>query len=137
MYDKLQLFWEAQRLHSKLYSFYASSDTSIVGVISGPVSTYNYYVYRIYNPAYRSEIRKLNSNGALIWSTDFQYQSAVKSMTIDSTESTLYLATFTTPVIVVAFKTSDGTIITSYSMYVVFAKLLQKIYIWIEIRLEL
>ena len=64
----------------------------------------------------RSEIRKIDLSGTLVWSTDFEYRPTVKSMTIDSTESSLYLATYSSPVIVASFMTSTGTVITSYSM---------------------
>ena len=56
-------------------------------------------------------VRKVNVDGSQAWQAAFVFTPILKSMTVDSAEQNLYLASSSNPIVVVWLATSNGSIV--------------------------
>ena len=89
-------------------SFNGYVSSSIYQVVGGPVSLNLYYLY--YFSTY-TVIRRIGTDDTLKWMAAIVFNGYGKRIAIDSTEQNLYVWDFGTPLNVVKFQTSDGTIL--------------------------
>ena len=89
-------------------SFNGYASSSIYQVVGGPVSLNLYYLY--YFSTY-TVIRRIGTDDTLKWMAAIVFNGYGKRIAIDSTEQNLYVWDFGTPLNVVKFQTSDGTIL--------------------------
>ena len=90
------------------FSGYASTYT--LNVASGPVSSSLYYLYQIQTPN-NWGIRKTNSDGSLAWMAVLSFFPIMKSLSVDTLEQYVYVASWTNPLDVTRLGADTGAIV--------------------------
>ena len=93
-------------------SFSTYTSTTTFNVVLGPVSASLYYLYQISFPS-KWVIRKTNPDGSLAWMAALSPQPIVKSLSVDTLEQHVYVASKTNPLDVVRLGTGTGSIVDS------------------------
>ena len=101
---------------SEQCTFSGFSNIEHYGVAVGPVSSSLYYSYRIYSPSNYSAVRKVNVSGSQTWIASFAFYSLVKCLSVDAAEQSVYLASFTNPLMVIRLAASDGSILNQHQL---------------------
>ena len=96
------------------FSGYTTTQTS--GIAVGPVSNSLYYLYSIYTPISTAAVRKVDSSGSQTWMASFALEPIAKSLSVDATEQSVYIASFTNELVVLKLATSDGSIVTQHQL---------------------
>ena len=58
----------------------------------------------------------MDASGSQIWLTLFPFDQIYKSLSVDAAEQSVYLASYTSPLIVIKLATSNGSIITQHQL---------------------
>ena len=97
---------------SEQCSFSGYAITSTYNVALGPVSASLYYSYNLYNnPNYMWVVRKINSDGSLAWIAALSFQQIIKSLSVDTLEQYVYVASRTSSLDVVRLGAGTGSIV--------------------------
>ena len=94
-------------------SFNGISSAQIYQVVEGPVSLNLYFSYYFSSD---TVIRRIGTDGTLQWMAAIIFGSYGKRMVIDSTEQNLYVWDVGSPLNIVKFQTSDGTIVDAHTL---------------------
>ena len=92
-------------------SFSGYSDTQTYNVALGPVSASLYYLYFIDTPSNNWAIRKVNPDGSLAWMAALKFWSLLKSLSVDTLEQHVYVASISDPLDVVRLGAGTGAIV--------------------------
>ena len=60
-------------------------------------------------------MRKIDSNGTLLWTSAYSYQPDIKSLSVDSLEQNVYFGVYSFNYIVVMMKAFDGDIVNIHT----------------------
>ena len=101
---------------SEQCTFSGFSSFETYGVAGGPVSNSLYYLYRLYTPTLNAAVRKVDTSGSQTWLASFAFYSSLKSLSVDAAEQSVYLASFTNPIMVVRLAASDGSIVSQHQL---------------------
>ena len=63
-----------------------------------------------------SAVRKVNPDGTIAWLAAVTGQSQTKSLSVDKTETNVYLGIISNPFVIVSFATTTGSITFANSM---------------------
>ena len=96
-------------------SFSVYTSTNTFGVAVGPVSNSLYYLHYLPSPD-NAVVRKVDASGSQAWVASFALYPIRKSLSVDTTEQSLYLASFLNPLEVLRLLTSDGSIVTQHQL---------------------
>ena len=99
---------------SEQCSFSGFNSVETYGVAGGPVSSSLYYLYRIFNPTFNASVRKVDASGSQTWVASFASYLIVKSLSVDAAEQSVYLASFTNPIMVIRLAASDGSVVSQH-----------------------
>ena len=91
-----------------------SSTTITYGVAGGLVSNSLYYMY--YLPSTSAIVRKVDVSDQQTWIASFTFEPNSKSLSVDAGEKTVYLTSWTSPLIVLWLSTSNGAITSQQSL---------------------
>ena len=91
-------------------SFSGYADTQTYNVALGPLSASLYYLYDIYNPN-NWAIRKVKPDGSPAWMAALSFWPILKSLSVDTLEQHVYVASWTNPLDVVRFGAGTGSIV--------------------------
>ena len=98
-------------------SFSGFTNTNTFGMAVGPVSNSLYYLYRLgTSPSYNTAVRKEDASGSQTWMASFAFYPIMKSLSVDAAEQSVYLASNTSPIVVIKLAASDGTIATQHAL---------------------
>ena len=95
---------------SEQCSFSGYIVTNTRNVVSGPVSASLYYLYSISTPS-NWAIRKTNADGSLAWMSALSLWPIIKSLSVDTLEQHVYVASSNNPLDVVRLGTGTGSIV--------------------------
>ena len=98
------------KITSEECSFSGYTTTKAYNVVYGPVSFSLYYMYFITTPNGWA-IRKVNQDGSLAWMAALSFSPIIKSLTVDSSEQYVYVASYTNPIDVIKLDSSTGSIV--------------------------
>ena len=90
--------------------------TSTDMVAVGPVSNSLYYLYWLSDPSYNAAVRKVDASGSQTWMASFAFQPITKSLSVDATEQSVYLASRENPIVVLRLAASSGSIVTQHQL---------------------
>ena len=96
---------------SEQYSFTGYTHTATYNSVLGSVSGSLYYLYAIYDGSNHWAIRKVNSDGSFAWMASFSFPPIIKSLSIDTSEQHVYVASNANPLDVLRLGTDTGAIV--------------------------
>ena len=97
-------------------SFTGYASTQTYGIVGGPVSNSLYYLYYLQSPLNNAAVRKVDASGYQTWMASFVFQPILKSLSVDAAEQSVYLASFTSPLVVLKLTAKDGAIISQHQL---------------------
>ena len=65
-------------------------------------------------PSENVAVRKVDASGSQTWMASFAFFPIVKSLSVDAAEQSVYLASLTSPLVVLRLLTSDGSIASQH-----------------------
>ena len=74
-----------------------------------------YYLYLVYTPN-SAAVRKVDASGSQTWMASFAFQPITKSLSVDATEQSVYLASRENPIVVLRLAASSGSIVTQHQL---------------------
>ena len=92
-----------------------STTTYTFGIVVGPVSNSLYYLYALSSPN-GSVVRKVDVSGSQTWMASFAFWPIIKSLSVDANEQSVYLESFTNPLVVLKLAASDGSIVSQHQL---------------------
>ena len=92
-------------------SFAGYTSAQTCNVVLGPVSDSLYYQHGIYTSVNKWAIRKTNPDGSLAWIAALSLPSIMKSLSVDTLEQYVYVASHTNPLDVVRLGAGTGAIV--------------------------
>ena len=75
-------------------SNFTGYNTYTFGIAGGPVSNSLYYLYFLLSSSENAAVRKVDASGSQRWMASFAFKPIVKSLSVDATEQSVYLASF-------------------------------------------
>ena len=97
---------------SEQYSFLGyTGGTHTYKMVLGPVSASLYYLHYVFTPGGNSAIRKINLDGSLAWMAALSFWSIVKSLSVNTLEQHVYVASSSNPLDVVRLGAGTGVIV--------------------------
>ena len=96
---------------SEQYIFSEYTNTFTNKVALGPVSASLYYLYYVSTPGSNWAIRKTNPDGSLAWVAALSLYPVKKSLSVDTLEQYVYVASFTNPMDVTRLGAGTGAIV--------------------------
>ena len=97
-------------------SFDGYSTTYTYGVVEGPVSNSLYYLYRLDSGSNSAAVRKVDASGSQTWMASFAFWPILKSLSVDATEQSVYLASNENPLVVLKLLASDGSVVSQHQL---------------------
>ena len=98
------------------YNFSGYNQIYTYGLSDGPVSNSLYYVYRIFTTSNNAAVRKVDASGSQTWMASFDFWPIIKSLSVDAAEQSVYLVSYTTPLVVLKLAASDGSIVSQHQL---------------------
>ena len=99
------------------YSFTVNNLTQTLGVVGGQVSNSLYYMYYIYSSLSGiTGVRKVDASDSQTWMASFVFPPIGKSLSVDATEQSVYLASLTSPLVVLKLAANDGAIVSQHQL---------------------
>ena len=74
------------------------------------------YILSVYSSPIRAAVRKVDASGSQTWIASFVFWPIEKSLSVDAAEQSVYLASYTNPMVVVELLTSDGSIVSQHQL---------------------
>ena len=96
-------------------NFSGYTNTQNYGIAVGIVSNSFYYLYCLSTP-FNSAVRKVNASGTQSWMASFAVDPISKSLSVDASEQSVYLAGFTNPLVVLILAASNGSIVSQHQL---------------------
>ena len=96
-------------------NFSGYTDTQNYGIAVGIVSNSFYYLYCL-STSFNSAVRKINASGTQSWMASFAVDPISKSLSVDASEQSVYLAGLTNPLVVLILAASNGSIVSQHQL---------------------
>ena len=97
-------------------SFDGYSITYTYGVVGGPVSKSLYYLYCLSSSSESVAVRKVDASGSQTWMASFPFYPILKSLSVDAAEQSVYLASWTSILMVLKLSSSDGSVVSQHQL---------------------
>ena len=97
------------------YSFLGYT-TYTDGIAAGPVSNSLYYLYGLSSTPIMAAVRKVDASGSQTWMASFAFDPIIKSLSVDAAEQSVYLASYTNPLVVLKLAASGGSIVSQHQL---------------------
>ena len=97
-------------------SNFTGYNTYTFGIAGGPVSNSLYYLYFLLSSSENAAVRKVDASGSQRWMASFAFKPIVKSLSVDATEQSVYLASLTSTLVVLRLSTNDGSVVSQHQL---------------------
>ena len=97
-------------------SSFSGYTTEMFGVAVGQMCNSLYYLYRLTSGSYNAAVRKVDESGSQIWMASFAFDPDVKSLSVDASERSVYLAVHINPLVVLKLSGSTGSITSQHQL---------------------
>ena len=98
------------------YSYSGYTTASQYGIVAGLVSNNLYYMQLLNTPTLSAVVRKIDIYNSLTWMASFAFEPQPQSLSIDSVEQSVYLASATYPAVVLQLAASTGSIVSQNTL---------------------
>ena len=89
--------------------------TYTYGVVGGSVSNSLYYLYKL-SLSGNAAVRKVDASGSQTWMASFALTPLMKSLSVDATEQSVYLASKESPLVMLKLLASDGSVVSQHKL---------------------
>ena len=97
-------------------NFTGYTNTYTFGVTGGPVSNSLYYLYALVSSSNSAAVRRVDASGSQTWMASLAFYPILKSLSVDAQEQSVYLASNTSPLMVLKLTARDGFIVNQHEL---------------------